>query len=292
MEYDKDKLFSYDNLFSNDPLELECADVFQVSELSIIEGGEISAHLQHCDEITYAVSGSAVFVSDTYSETVKAGQIHFIKKGHEHTILASQNESFRFLCIGFEPNIKNNCAARLYDFINNLPYFIIHDNGTVKNLSEYLIREFYYQDSMSLDMINFYLSQIFITILRILSNIHTVSLRKTSERFINPTIYKILRYIDSEYMNLKTVKEISKALSYNEYYISHLFKEKLGITLKQYLIKKKIMYSCKLLTETDLSIEQISEKLMISSAHSFRRLFKRYINMTPSEYKEKLSCDL
>ena len=134
-------------------------------------------------------------------------------------------------------------------------------------------------------MINFYMSQILITIARLLGDTHSVKVQKGNESFCNPTIYKTLRYIDREYLNLKTVGQISHFLSYSEYYLSHLFKEKMGITIKQYLTKKKIAHSCELLKTTDLSIEQISEKLMFSSSHSFRRQFKELTGMSPNEYK-------
>lgn len=53
------KLFAFDNLFFEKHLYLPTGILFQVSELSVIRGGEILEHIQTCDEITYVISGKA-----------------------------------------------------------------------------------------------------------------------------------------------------------------------------------------------------------------------------------------
>ena len=282
-----DKLFAYDNLFPTEQLKIDVGEIFQVSELSLMPGGEISLHHQQCDEITFVISGSAQFYSDDICDTVTANQLHFIRKGFTHRIVASSNENFRFVCIGLNPNRQNAAIKALYDALSSQPYMITNDNGTVKNLSEFLIREFYNQDEYSKDMINQYISQILITMTRILYN-KTYDYRKNStERTANFAMYKLLRFIDREYLQISSIKSIAKTLSYSEYYLSHLFKEKMGMTIKEYLTKKKIAYATELLRNTELTIEEISDQLQFSSAHAFRRSFKQYTLVTPSEYKKK-----
>jgi len=138
-----DKLFAYDNLFPTEQMKIDVGELFQVSELSLVPGGEISLHHQQCDEITFAISGSAQFYSDNICNTVTANQLHFIRKGFTHRIVASSNENFRFVCIGLNPNRQNAAVKALYAALASQPYMITTDNGTVKNLSEFLIREFY-----------------------------------------------------------------------------------------------------------------------------------------------------
>lgn len=285
MEY-TDKLFAYDNLFPNGQLKIEIGEIFQVSELSLVRGGEISTHRQQCDEITFAISGSAIFISNDSQDVVTANQIHFIRQNSTHKIVASSDENFRFICIGLIPNSKSNAVKAFNSTLADKDYFITNDNGTVKNLAEFLIREFYNQDEFSKDMINQYLTQIIITLTRILSN-KTYDFRKNStDRTANFAMYKLLRFIDREYLQITSVKSIAETLSYSEYYLSHLFKEKMGLTIKEYLTKKKIAYGAELLRNSTLSVEEIAEQLKFSSAHAFRRSFKQYTATTPSKYKK------
>ncbi len=103
----------------------------------------------------------------------------------------------------------------------------------------------------------------------------------------NYTMYRMLKYIDREYMQIQSVRDIASQLSYSEYYLSHLFKEKMGITIKEYINKKKIMYAAELLVTSNSTVEQLSEQFGFSRSFTFRRAFKQYIGMTPSEYRNR-----
>lgn len=283
-----DRLFSFDNLFSKGQLKLPVAEIYQVSELSVIRGGEIESHCQYCDEITYAISGSAKFFENDNCSVVNAGQIHFIKKGNIHKIEVLSNENFRYICIGFNPVNSAGIIKAFYEDIKDLQYFTVNDNGTVKNLSEYLVREFYNFDKYSEDMINQYLSQIIAIIIRSRNNQMIDSHKNDSLRSSNYAMYKLLRYLDREYLQIDNIKDIAQNLSYSEYYLSHLFKEKMGITIKKYLTKKKISHASELLATSELTIEQIATVLGFSCAYTFRRAFKECTGLTPSEYKKSV----
>lgn len=284
------KLFSYDNAFFNGQLRLPVGEIIQVSELSVIRNGEISSHYQHCDEITYAISGKAKFISGDTTYDVSAGQIHFIRQNVLHKIEVSPDDNFRFLCIGYIPDLNNDATKALYS-LNQTEHFVVNDNGTVKNLAEFLIREFYNYDEFSGDMINQYISQIFITLTRIINGkTHNYHPDQTSST-ANFAMYRMLRFIDREYMHITSVKSISEALTYSEYYLSHLFKEKMGITIKEYLSKKKIAHASELLLNSTLTVEQIAEQLGFSSAYAFRRSFKKYTDCSPIEFKNRSTAN-
>lgn len=278
------RAFSFEKFFEG--IQIPIGKIYQIGEISIVKGSEILHHKQICDEITYVVSGEALFYSNDECHLIKAGQIHFIKEGSMHRIEAGNNENFRYVCLGVSLNQNYKFARDLYEKMDTLNHFIINDNGLVKHLSEYLIREIYNWDENSIDMINFYLSQILITITRIFCDNVYQHLKDTKEKSSHYVMYKLLRFIDREYISLTSVKEIAERLSYSESYLQHLFKERMGITIKEYLIKKKINFASELLITKSLSVEQITEQLNFSSSHVFRRLFKQYTSYSPSEYKK------
>ena len=55
-------LFSYDRIFNKGQLNLPSGDIMQIAELSLIQDAQIPEHIQHCDEITYVVSGQSFFI--------------------------------------------------------------------------------------------------------------------------------------------------------------------------------------------------------------------------------------
>lgn len=281
------KLFYYDNTFFHRNFEIPIGRVFQVSELSVIRGGEIASHGQVCDEITYVISGSGKFYCNDECKEVSAGQIHFIRSGNRHHIEVSDEENLRYICIGIRYDENIDAVKKLYTVLERRNDIVLNDTGSIKALSEFLIREFYFQDDKTEDMINSYIYQITVTLSRILSGDVITYENSKGEKSASYTMYLLLRYLDREYLQIKNVSEIAEKLSYSEYYLSHLFKRKMGITIKEYLTNKKLSYAMQLLETSEMSVEKISDSLGFSSAHSFRRMFKKYAGLSPREYKEK-----
>lgn len=281
------KLFSYDNMFSPGQMQIPAGDILQIAELSVIKSGEIAEHIQHCDEITYVISGKATVYSGDTSFEMTTGQVHFIKKDQYHKIVADENQNFHYFCIGFLLNPEYSEIEVFANTVAHLDYFLVEDEGNIKTLFGLLMNEFYIRDDESNIMIHFYFCQMLILLYRILSGKSKEKLSKINTSSSNHAVYRILKYIDREYIRITSVKEIAEKLSYSEYYLSHVFKEKMDMTIKDYLMQKKIMTAAELLKESNMSISEIAELLHFSSLHSFGQAFKRYMHMSASEFRKK-----
>lgn len=102
------RAFAYDALLSNKRFKVPAGELCQVSQISVIRSGEIEEHIQYCDEITYAISGRAKMYSEDKCEEIREGQIHYIKSGLYHKIVADDDLSFSYICIGFVPDLTND----------------------------------------------------------------------------------------------------------------------------------------------------------------------------------------
>lgn len=283
----KSKCFHFHNLYQNEQLSLPIGEVFQVSELQLPSGGEIARHNQWCDEITYVLSGSSTIVSGGIKEIIGKGEVHYIKKGVDHEIIANKNESIRFICVGFIPNEECEANQILKSEMKDREALVVRDDGNIKALSQLLLGEFYSWDDFSIQFANAYINQILLTLCRILRGEKgSIQGNLREENSINHTIYKIIRYIDMEYINIDSIKSVAAAMNYNECYVSHLFAQKMGISAKKYLMTKKISYAVELLKTTKMSIEEISVYLNFSSVQTFRRVFKQYTGKVPTEFRE------
>ena len=280
------RLFSFSNCFAKGQLMLPIGEIRQVDELSILRGSSIECHVQHCDEITYAISGKATFISGDAAQVLTAGQIHYIRAGVPHTITASPESNFRYLCIGFNPDFQYAPTAELLPRIRSLPHFIVEDDGRMKILTELLINEFYDWDEYSPIMANGYLIQILTTLLRLLEGSHRnptdQKLQRTASNF---AIYTILRCIDKDYLNIRSIQDVAQQTSYSEYYISHLFSEKMDMTVKEYITRKKILHAASLLKDSNIRITDAAEAVGFASPHAFRVAFRRYMQCSPTEYR-------
>ncbi|MBR7165877.1 MAG: helix-turn-helix domain-containing protein [Clostridia bacterium] len=280
------KIFSYDTSFARGQMAIPAGEILQIAELSLIRGGEIREHIQRCDEITYAVSGKATVYSGSGKTELTQGQIHFIRRGEYHRIVASSEENFHYYCIGFLPNEEEKSIRPFLDAIRSKRDFAVEDQGDIKALFSQLLGEVTIRDEESPDMIHFYFCQMLIWLYRIVSGKAKEKLGRIGTSSSNQAVYRALKLIDREYMNLTQVKEIAAALSYSEYHLCHVFKEKMNLTLKEYLMQKKLMMAVELLETSSMTVTEIAGQLCFATPHAFSLAFKRYFDTSPSAYRK------
>jgi AraC-like DNA-binding protein len=83
-----------------------------------------------------------------------------------------------------------------------------------------------------------------------------------------------------------SVSDIAEKFMYNRDYLSRFFKKNTGFNLQEYIHLMKISKSKDLLSRSMRSIKYISERVGFNDEKYFMRLFKRYENMTPTEYRK------
>lgn len=82
-----------------------------------------------------------------------------------------------------------------------------------------------------------------------------------------------------------TVNSLSLHTGFSESYLSHLFKEELGISISDYIREKKIEKAQNLLKYCDYSLISIANYLSFSSQSHFTQVFQKQVGMTPKKYR-------
>lgn len=96
----------------------------------------------------------------------------------------------------------------------------------------------------------------------------------------------IRRYIDLHFKESLTLDLLAEEAHINRHYLSHAFKREYGISPINYMISRRIEESKYLLTETDLSLSQISQLLGFSSLSYFSQVFRKSQSIPPIEYRQ------
>ncbi|MBQ7324941.1 MAG: helix-turn-helix domain-containing protein [Clostridia bacterium] len=99
-------------------------------------------------------------------------------------------------------------------------------------------------------------------------------------------MHGILRYINDHIASPLTVDQISEQFHYSNDYISKIFREQLGVTIKQYVIQRKLSVAKRLLTTSDISIKQVGQAVGFHEPMLFDKFFKYHVKMTPKKYRE------
>lgn len=99
------------------------------------------------------------------------------------------------------------------------------------------------------------------------------------------TAYKIKSYIESNIDSDISVTTIAKQFYLSETHVIRIFKEKYGVTPKQYILKCKIDASKLLLLDTSLQIKEIAMTYHFSDSYHFSHTFKRFMGVSPEKYR-------
>lgn len=98
-------------------------------------------------------------------------------------------------------------------------------------------------------------------------------------------IVRIRQYIDEHIEEELSLKRVAQEFYLSTSYLSRLFKNKAGMNFSEYVSMRKIERSKALLTETDLSVAEISRHLNYPEQNSFSRFFKSKVGVPPQTYR-------
>lgn len=99
-------------------------------------------------------------------------------------------------------------------------------------------------------------------------------------------VEKAVRWLTLQYTRPVTIKEMAGALGYHRTYLSKLFKQEMGISPRQFLLKIRMERARTLLSEP-LTIEEIASSVGFSDPLYFSKQFKKWFGEAPSEYRQK-----
>lgn len=107
-----------------------------------------------------------------------------------------------------------------------------------------------------------------------------------------PRIKRIMEYVEDHYSEKITLEHIAKSEFLSTFYISHFFKEKVGLTFQEYLSFIRLHKAVADLDETDKLISQVAIENGFASVKAFNKTFRDFYEITPSEYRKIKKFDI
>jgi len=114
------------------------------------------------------------------------------------------------------------------------------------------------------------------------SVLNAVHMKETDQETL---IQQLKEYIEKNYRKKLTLQMIASRFYISPACCSNLLKENLNMTFNDYLSDIRINKAKKLLTETNLSVNKISDEVGYSNPKYFFKIFKVYSGFTPLEYR-------
>ena len=110
--------------------------------------------------------------------------------------------------------------------------------------------------------------------------------------FVNPQAestlpYKVRHYLDRNLDRALDLKTVSERYSCSSEHIIRVFKAQFGVTPYQYFLQRKLGHAKRMLTNTALKINEISERLGFCDEHYFSGYFKKMTGISPAAYRKR-----
>lgn len=119
---------------------------------------------------------------------------------------------------------------------------------------------------------------------RVLSRQDYLPLQQKNDRILSVT-----NYIEANFTHKLLLEDIARREGVSMPYLSHLFKDTLGISFQEYLKQKRFEHACNLIATTQRKILDISISSGFSDVRYLSELFRERFGCSPKEYRQAIA---
>ncbi|HHW49831.1 MAG TPA: AraC family transcriptional regulator [Clostridiaceae bacterium] len=261
------------------------AEILWVARYDYIEGWGIKKHSHDYYQIIYAVSGSGNFEIEDKEFSFQNDMYVLIKPGESHKLEKIKKGVLKTLDIKF--NIYDSCLKQSIEDVD-CSINVCTDPG-IKHLLEKIREEAKERESFYKELALCYLMQILYMTLRKKSDIKTGNIKDgfDGESMQFKGVARLVAdYIEKNYMEKISVKDLQSKFGYNKAYLCHSFKTSSGYTIGEYINYVRIKKAKEMITYSDLDLKQISSMVGFENIHHFTRIFKRIEGIPPGQFRK------
>lgn len=254
-------------------------------------------HIHNYFEINYVASGSCTFVFEKDKRTMREGELCIIAPSSEHDLVIDDDSTV--FCIMLRKSTFDTTFFSLLSRKDLLSYFfrtILQDdshanyllffsenNKWLKQIIHNAMGESYKNDSYSNACCISWINLLFSNLLRNYS--------KTLQFYdyqMGADFSLVLQYIQHNYQTV-TLASLAELFHYSEPHLCTLIKQNTGHTFTGLIKRLRLAEAIDYLTNTNLKIGEIAEKVGYNSADHFSRVFRSTYKMSPQEYRKQNS---
>jgi AraC-like DNA-binding protein len=222
-------------------------------------------------DITYVRSGNARYMINGKKYDVKPGDILCVPPGSSREAFTYTDRPMNCYAVNFYLKDAGGKQA-------DLPFPLISNIGNKKDL----VRFFNELNFTWLEKQPGYLIKIHGILMLILHRLFEICVYASGSADDDYRIKKAIRYISSHYPDKITVEKMAALTGLQTNYFNALFKQKIGLSMHQYLIRTRIRNAYNMLQDGQYKVAEIAERCGYSDIYHFYKQFKAIMDITPS----------
>lgn len=271
--------------------EYEIVKHLQMEDLNLflVEMTYRSPHMHKEFEICMVLSGEVSVYANREAEVFGKGDV-ILCNPHQTHELHALTENVVLLSV----QIASGFCVRAYPDIRRVEFDNIHltfeeDREALWRLRELLLKmaELYLGKEENYEF--FCMSRLYevFGILLCTQKWHRISGKEQTERYHKgKRLNRITDYIESHFTEKIMLTDIAGTEHLSMHYLSHFFKEMLGIPFQQYVALMRFERARKLVERTNKSITEICLECGFSDYRYLNKIYKKQLGYTPMEYRK------
>lgn len=250
-------------------------------------------------EMVYVKKGNAVFEISGQPAPIGPNDIVIIKPNQLHRLIVKSEAGCEFIVLSFGFTSQKNTEfseVPLEDFLNfvnskETGAFIslkVSQKNDIITLLNRILKE-----RESTEIGSDFLNRLMVLELFVLISRALKMEWENSIKFKSPKLKELIeisvKYIKNNFERDISLGDIAKFVFLSPSYFTRAFKDEMGISPINFLLKVRIERAKELLAETDTKISNIALNVGFSNQQRFNEIFKKYTKSTPLQYRKMAS---
>ena len=234
---------------------------------------EYGKHMHYFYELVYFIQGDVDYTIEDETRHLESGDIAFIKPGQFHFATVNRKKIYERYVVKFP---EEALPPFLLERVKELEKFY-----PVCSTQEYLFKQldYVYEHYDGEEISLLFLSKLE----ELLINLSKLGNQDTQEK--DPRISRITTYIEEHIKEKMTLKEIAQDLGYSESYLSAIFRDKMKISLMQYIRSKKVI-AARTFIINGSKPQEVSDFFGFSDYSTFYRSYIKVSGYPPNKDKK------
>ena len=227
-------------------------------------------------EIILVAGGCIHCISKDDEQTLVPGDIYLVPPFQYHHILPEGEEDYERITILFGEDL---IPDRILTYFSSVTHCTaIHMDERMQEIAAQM-RLYYGRDSGKYDEL---LRALYVQLLYSLAE--SDRLLRQAEPSQSDTVHQVIDYISANIQKKITLDEIAKATLLSTSTLCHLFKEKMKISVKQYILQEKIAFASRMIADGCPATEA-AKHIGYTNYANFYHAYLKVNGFRPSEKK-------